>query len=369
MASAVAFSKDFSTARDLFVASARDAGASLESHPYPVPGPQGETLATDVAWIGPGDAPKVFVAVSGTHGVEGFCGSAAQVDWLARGEWKRLPKDTAAMLVHAINPYGFAWLRRVTHENIDLNRNWADFSSARNHNSAYDEIADVLCPREWTHESQARTLAVLQGYIATHGYNVFATVVSSGQHRHADGLFYGGQAPCFARKTLEQIFVTRLARAQRVGVIDYHTGLGPPGYGELMIGAPRGSEVHERACRWYGSTVTPVGAAESTSAKINGDWISALPAILPHKEVTAIAIEFGTVSPLEVLQAFAPTTGSTNGAIQKANGPSPSSSECFPRSWAQATCGEAWSWGNPWPQPGRPSRDCNIELPAATLER
>jgi hypothetical protein len=298
------FSKDFSSARESFLASARDAGAFLESHPYPVSGPQGEMLATDVAWIGPDDAPKVFVAVSGTHGVEGFCGSAAQVDWLTRGEWQNLPKDTAAMLVHAINPYGFAWLRRVTHENIDLNRNWTDFSNARDHNAAYDEIADVLCPSEWTEESQARTLAILQGLIATLGYNGFATVVSSGQHRHADGLFYGGQAPCFARRTLEQIFATRLARAQRVGLIDYHTGLGPSGYGELMIGAPRGSAVHERARRWYGSTVTPVGVAESASVKINGDWISAAPAMLSHAEVTAIAIEFGTLRPLEVLQAL-----------------------------------------------------------------
>ncbi len=298
------FAKDFSTARGLFVASATGAGASLESHDYPATGPQGQPLATDVAWIGPHDASKVFVAVSGTHGVEGFCGSAAQVDWLTRGEWKRLPGDTAAMLVHAINPYGFAWLRRVTHENIDLNRNWADFSTASSHNCAYDDIADALCPREWNEESQARTLAILQGYIGRLGFDRFVAAVSSGQHRHADGLFYGGQAPCFARKSLEAIFTTRLARARRVGVIDYHTGLGPSGYGELMTGAPRGSEVYKRACSWYGSTVTPIGTAESTSAKISGDWISASPALLPHAQVTAIALEFGTLSPLEVLQAL-----------------------------------------------------------------
>jgi hypothetical protein len=298
------FAKDFSSARELFLASARDAGASLDSHDYPVQGPRGEFLATDVAWIGPDDASKVFVTVSGTHGVEGFCGSAAQVDWLIRGEWKRLPEGSAAMLVHAINPYGFAWLRRVTHENIDLNRNWADLANASGLNPDYDDIADALCPGEWNAESQARTMAVLQGYIARHGLARFVTVVSSGQHRRADGLFYGGQTPCFARNTLERIFATRLARARHVGVIDYHTGLGPSGYGELITGAPRGSEVHERASRWYGSTVTPVGVAGSASAKINGDWISAAPDFLPHAKVTAVALEFGTISPLEVLQAL-----------------------------------------------------------------
>ena len=298
------FAKDFSSARDTFIASAADAGASLESHAYPERGPLGEALGTDVAWIGPGDATRVFVAVSGTHGVEGFCGSAAQVDWLNRGEWKRLPGNTAVMLVHAINPYGFAWLRRVTHENVDLNRNWADFGDAPGRNAEYDDIADALCPGEWNAESQAGTMAVLLGYIARHGMDRFVTVVSSGQYRHAGGLFYGGVAPCFARKTLEKIFKTRLAGARHVGVIDYHTGLGPPGYGELITGAPHGSDVHERACRWYGSTVTPVGVAGSASAKIEGDWISAVPDLLPHAEVTAIALEFGTVTPLEVLQAL-----------------------------------------------------------------
>ena len=298
------FSSDFSSARELFVASAKEAAASLESHPYPASGPQGEPLATDVAWIGAKDAPKVFVMVSGTHGVEGFCGSAAQADWLKRGEWKRLPADTAAMLVHAINPYGFAWLRRVTHENVDLNRNWADFSTASALNPGYDDLSDALCPTEWNAESQLRTLSILQDYIARHGMERFVTVVSSGQHRHPDGLFYGGQSPCFARRTLENILTKGLTTAQRVAVIDYHTGLGPFGYAELMTGAPQGSEVHTRACSWYGSTVTPVGVAESASARISGDWISAVPTILPHAEVTAIAMEYGTVSPLEVLQAL-----------------------------------------------------------------
>ena len=31
--------------------------------------------------------------------------------------------DLAVMMVHAINPYGFAWLRRTTEEGVDLNRN------------------------------------------------------------------------------------------------------------------------------------------------------------------------------------------------------------------------------------------------------
>jgi hypothetical protein len=298
------FSQDFASARQLFQEAAAAAGAHLERHSYPIPGPRGENLSTEVAWIGPPDAKNVFVSVSGTHGVEGFCGSAAQVDWLNRGEAARLPASTAAMLVHAINPFGFAWLRRVTHENVDLNRNWVDFSQPLPRRVEYDEIAAPLCPTDWTDESRAQTMTSLRGYIEKHGLPAFVEAVSGGQYNYPQGLFFGGTAPTAARTTLTSILTKHLARAERVGIIDYHSGLGPYGYGELMISAPPESERYERARSWYGASVTPVGSRESASAAIGGDWISTAALLLPHATVTAIAIEFGTVGPFQVLEAL-----------------------------------------------------------------
>lgn len=299
-----AFSRDFASARTRFREAAAAAGASLDTHTYPMFGPSGEDLSTEVAWIGPRDAANVFVTVSGTHGVEGFCGSAAQIDWLSRGEASRLQPTTAAMLVHAINPYGFAWLRRVTHENVDLNRNWIDFSGALPHRREYDEIASALCPSEWTEQSRAQTWATLRGYIDKHGLAAFVEAVSGGQYHHARGLFYGGIAPTAARQTLESIFSARLSAALRVGIVDYHTGLGPCGYGELMVNAPLGSDMYERARSWYGAAVTPVGGPDSASATIGGDWLSAAAKLLPNALVSALAIEFGTVPLLQVLDAL-----------------------------------------------------------------
>jgi beta-lactamase class A len=59
------------------------------------------------------------VLTSATHGIEGFCGSGCQIDWLLEGGPTRLPDGVAALIVHAVNPFGFAWLRRVTEENVD----------------------------------------------------------------------------------------------------------------------------------------------------------------------------------------------------------------------------------------------------------
>jgi hypothetical protein len=208
------------------------------------------------------------------------------------------------MLVHALNPYGFAWLRRVTHENIDLNRNWVDFTRTLPRRADYDELAAALCPEEWTEQSRAQTWTVLDSFIKSRGFPAFVEAVSGGQYQHPRGVFFGGTAPAAARGTLERIFGERLARAQRVGIIDFHSGLGPAGFGELMITAPRNSETYRRAQSWYGASLVPVGSQDSASANIGGDWISAAPKLLPRATVTAIAIEFGTVPPLQVLNAL-----------------------------------------------------------------
>ena len=73
------FAPDYASARAAFLAAAAAAGATLESRPHPHTGLQGETLSLDVAWLGPRQASRVLLSLSGTHGVEGLYGSGCQV--------------------------------------------------------------------------------------------------------------------------------------------------------------------------------------------------------------------------------------------------------------------------------------------------
>ena len=61
------------------------------------------------------------------------------------------------VFVHALNPYGFSWVRRVNEDNVDLNRNFPDWSQPLPTNDGYAELADILVPTEWTPEVQERT--------------------------------------------------------------------------------------------------------------------------------------------------------------------------------------------------------------------
>src|SRR5882724_9425436 len=101
------FPESFAQGRARFREAAQSAGARISSHANPATGPSGEALSTETAWLGPSDAGRLLLGMAGTHGAEGFCGSGIQTGWLETGVFTRLPLDTAVLLIHAINPYGF----------------------------------------------------------------------------------------------------------------------------------------------------------------------------------------------------------------------------------------------------------------------
>jgi hypothetical protein len=289
-------------ARTRFLAEARDAGATTTSYVHPSTGLHGEELAVDVAELGPEAATDVVLVVSGTHGVEGYCGSALQSRWLRECAAGR-PGDVGVVCLHGLNPYGFSWVRRTNEDNIDLNRNFVDWHQPPPPNPDYEEIADLLVPCEWTDEERARTDARLLEILADRGLPRVQQTISGGQYTHPAGLFYGGNGPAWSNRWLQAWCSEHLADVRRLAIIDLHTGLGPWGEGELIVSDPAGSGAHRRATEWWG-TVTSMVDGDSVSSVLAGDWLEAAPGFLPRAEVTSAALEFGTVDPVSVLQAL-----------------------------------------------------------------
>lgn len=289
-----AFSADYATARAAFHRAAEAAGARLEPYLHPLSGPAGEALATDTAWIGPSQAARVLVLQSATHGVEGFCGSAVQVDVLRAGPADWLPEDTALLCIHALNPHGFAWLRRVNEDGVDLNRNFIDFSQPLPANHGYDLLADALVPPpEAGLEAVTVGDAALADHAARHGQQALEAAVTAGQHTHRDGLFYGGTGPTWSRLTLESLMLRhRISERAAVAVVDIHTGLGPFGYGELICDHPPASQQVATARAWWGESVTEPALGTSSSGAKTGLVDFAWHAQGPH--VVFVTLEYGT---------------------------------------------------------------------------
>jgi hypothetical protein len=299
------FSATYAEARTRFLDAAAQAGFTARHHVHPLRGPGGEELATDVVRIGPDDASRVLLTISGTHGVEGFCGSGVQVGVLRSGRWRELPNDTALVLVHAINPHGFAWLRRITEDNVDLNRNHVDHGAPYPQNPGYSALRNDICPDQWNGVSRTRAMARLQAYADEHGYMAMKQAATGGQYEDEKGIFYGGKTLTWSARTLYAIIEEHTARARHVGVIDYHTGLGPYGYGELQGDALTGDPAQGRLKAWLGDGVTATDDGTSSSPPLYGCNDVGIREHLPAGvELTMVTLEYGTSPSEEVLDSL-----------------------------------------------------------------
>lgn len=262
----------------------------------------------DVALQGPADAQRLLILSSACHGVEGFCGSGVQVFAGHDREWCDAVAQSGitVLYIHALNPHGFSFWRRVTHENVDLNRNFQDFSQPLPDNPGYAALHSLLLPEAWP--PNAANQAAIDGHIAQHGMAAFQTAVSQGQHRFPDGLFFGGQAPTWSNTSLRQVLRRFGARAQRVGWIDLHTGLGEPGLGERIFAGRNDPQALARTRSWWGgSGATPITSfydGSSTSAELTGLMWYAIEQECPQAEYTGIALEYGTQSLTQVISAL-----------------------------------------------------------------
>ena len=298
------FSPDYWAARAKFRDAARAAGAALEDHVSPAAPPPGHggPLTADVALLGPRDAGQVLLVNAGTHGVEAFAGSAIEIGFLAGGP--ELPADMRVVLVHAINPHGFAWLRRVTEDNVDLNRNFLDHDGTHPVNDAYDALHPVLCPERWDAAALGEMERAIDAYVEEHGAFALQAVVTRGQYDHPDGIFYGGRQATWSNSTFRDILDRHLAGARRIAFIDLHTGLGAYGAAEMIGGASPATPTGRRMRDWYGNIVTSPSAGNSSSAPLTGVIARAVREAAKGADVTSATLEFGTYSVREVLHAL-----------------------------------------------------------------
>ena len=298
------FSPDYQEARKKFLDAAQTAGASVESFRNPNAGPEGGSIFTDVALIGPKDAKAILVLGSGTHGVEGFAGSGIQTGLLKEGIASSLKPNSAIVIVHAINPYGFAHLRRFNENNVDLNRNFVDHAKPYPRNQRYEDLVDAICPKSISRWADLKSRGWFFWYGLVNGRSKLKEAITGGQYAFPKCPFYGGHAETWSNKTMRDISNRYLAQADRVVIVDFHTGLGPYGHGEVIMNVPKESPAYKRAVRWWGDRVRTTVDGGSVSSHLYGTVKLAFPRMLPGVEVTAASLEFGTYPGLEVFWAI-----------------------------------------------------------------
>ena len=299
-AAAEFFSPDYATARGRFRAAALRAGATLDALPLAARGPRDETLTIDIAWLGARQPRRAVLQVTGVHGVEAFAGSAAQLALLAAPP--PLPGDGALVLLHVLNPYGMAWLRRANEHNVDLNRNFhLDNGIRTGAPPLYKRLDALLNPASPpTRDAFALRLAAAG---LRHGVHAVRQAIAHGQHLYPRGLFYGGAELQPGPRLFIDWLQARLRTAEQLFAIDMHTGLGPQGEDTLILEPGVGSA---SLATLQAALQHPLagGNAAPAAYSVRGSLGAALPRLLPDTGLEFVLQEIGTWPTLRVISAL-----------------------------------------------------------------
>jgi len=300
---------DYAAARVHFCSLANALGCRLEEHAIAAKGPYGEELAINVAIMGEAHPKKVVVVSSGLHGVEGFFGSAVQCALLERlVDWSP-PPGASLVLLHALNPYGFAWLRRCNENNIDLNRNFLlpgeEYKGSPERYCDFDALFNPTSPPKFE-LFFLKLIAPILRYGVTSLKDTLKNTLPVGQYDFPKGLFFGGNGPSKTQQILETNLPRWVGNATDILHIDFHTGLGQKATYKLFVYESTESERVQWLVENFGADVVetnswrPGGSAYITRGTL-GSWCKAK---FPQCNYDFLTAEFGTYNMLRVLEAL-----------------------------------------------------------------
>ena len=230
MSGASCFSPDYTSARARFRGDALALGWELEEWPIDHDGPDGEPLTIDLARTGATHPQKAVLVSSGLHGVEGFFGSAVQAALLEEtlGGFHPEP-DTAIVLIHGLNPFGMALVRRANEENVDVGCNLAASNAHWKAEPDRDPTLDELLNPHTAPALVDPSLAQAAWHVARKGQAVVTQLATTRQQHAPAGLFYGGEHLCRTGQLLREHLPRLFGQADKVLHVDFSYGLGPNG--------------------------------------------------------------------------------------------------------------------------------------------
>ena len=326
------FPSRYLEAHQEFCETAGEIGWTLEFYSHDNQGAEGEDLVTAVACSNPADSAtlesnsnssrKTLILSTGLHGVEGFLGTAVLLRML--DHWRQSGSPACnVILIHALNPCGYSYLRRVDSENRDLNRNFLlpgqSYSEAP---ELYRRMDRVLNPK---HSPRRLDPFVLHALLAVcrFGFSAVQAAIASGQYEYPQGIFYGGSQPAPISQWLKKKLPDWLVNVEHVLHLDFHTGLGKPATYKLMFETAVDEKQRRRLLEVFreeellelrAGRGTPADDANTTSSGSRvqrrgyygargsfGSWCAHYSRV--ENYLFAFA-EFGTYHPLHVLKAL-----------------------------------------------------------------
>lgn len=275
------------------------ASAGARATAIAVPSDSETNLTIDVCYVPPTAAPKkLLILTSGVHGIEAFAGSAVQRYFLDRVLLDLDRRPLGVLAVHAVNPYGFQNERRVTENNVDLNRNH-DTADAlfQSQNEGYTQLYGLLNPEAPVElGSLANRFFFVRAVttIAEHSMGALRQAILQGQYTHPKGIYFGGRRFEPQRELLKGLFQNTAAPYRHVLLIDLHTGYGERGRLHFFPNAIRDPLVKDRIETVFAGYRIDYGDTEDFYTT-TGDFSEYVGKLLADKAYIPMVFEYGTL--------------------------------------------------------------------------
>lgn len=216
------FKETFEESRDSFLRLANTSGGELRSHKI-------SDLAFESLYLPPsGKKEKLLILSSGIHGIEGHTGSALQRYFLENNFLNLKDANMGILILHGINAHGFKHNRRVSENNVDLNRNFDTTDELfKMKNDGYSRVSKFLNPERGYSRLMFYPTAI--SYILKYGMENLRKAILKGQYEFPEGIFFGGKE-FEPHVSLVQNEIMRVGEGfEKVLLVDLHTGYGQRG--------------------------------------------------------------------------------------------------------------------------------------------
>jgi len=271
----------------------------------PLPVNKDKNLFIDALYIPAQEAKKALVIVtSGIHGVEAFTGSALIFSFLKQMTSEQL-QGTGFLFIHAVNPYGYHQLRRVSANNIDLNRNFsASKVQFKSFSPDYKDFEDYLNPTHPLNSSWwSDSLLFLKSLykLAVFGKKKITQVAVGGQYQNPKGIYFGGTELEPHVSLLKNEFLRVGQDYKRVLHMDLHTGYGQRGRLHFFSSY---EVVHSPDFQKVFAGFTIDYAQDKDFYETSGSFGQFTVETFPDKSVVPMTLEFGTLDSQTILGGF-----------------------------------------------------------------
>lgn len=273
---------------------------SIEIFSMPVKSKTDTDLTVDFCYLPARDTTlKLLVLNSGIHGIEGYVGSAVEQMIMEEILKPEMLSEMGILIIHGMNAWGFKNKRRVSENNVDLNRNYSlDPSLFSTKNDGFIALYDMLTPKGKLDMSSMKNqffMLTAINQIVKKGMPALLQAFAQGQYKFPESIYFGGNDFEQQVQMMTSVLQEKGADYSTIFTVDFHTGFGERGVLHLFPNPVNDPVVKEKMETIFDGYPINWGNSDNFYT-VSGQFCEFVADVLPDKISIPMVMEFGTLN-------------------------------------------------------------------------